>query len=657
MRLIFKNELKKAFRRKYLIAFVLIALVLQMFLQFGRLSHIDNIENRNSLKKIEKAKVSSYVYFRQFATNGITLMFIPSYFGILYNDSNFELLVCNTNISFIFDIDSPKKGKELFTSNSPFLNFIGVSLLFIFYFGIVYGKDTTISKDYLKFLSNRSGSKKFLWFILFFRLILFTAAFLLMFVINISVLLLNNINLFHAALITFFWGMILVTSFSFGIGCLLGTVKSNFRRNTAFFVIYVVSAILLVLFLNFFTKIKAGDIKPVFEFDIDNLEVVMNEEEVMLKKHGPLALNRPPTKEIKKDARKSLFKYNEKIRDNLDRLKAQLISKIKARKLVASLFPTLFYFSICEDASTNSYDRFIDFYTFSENRKQGFVMFCVDKIYPLPDPEENEKPAAGNKSTGNNRDSQTAREDKSSQIDQPAQSTQTTQPVPPKIENFIKDNEDLFFARSKLPRNFWLGSIISILWIAGFMFAAYRRTLKQIKAEPGKISDFDVDMKSDEFNYLLTADQGIKSQVYNCFTGKGTTYVKIEVDGKILEQKDIDFIYVYETTQFLKDIDQRLLYKERFGKEMPGDMKPWQFLIQYAADAKKILLLDNFFIGMSIDDIEKFIDDVKKNEILALYIGEDYFQAVNLDDHLIFCTDDMSIPGIAEKVKAFKNKK
>lgn len=616
MKLILKNDLKRAFKRKYIIAYILIALVVQVFLQVGRLSHIDNIENRNSLQKVEKAKVSSYVYFRQFATHGITLMFIPSYFGILYNDSNFELLVCNTNISFIFDIDSPKKGKELFSSNSPFLNFMGVSLLLIFYFGIVYGKDTTINKAYLKFLASRSGTKNVLWFIIFLRLILLNVAFILMFVINVSSLLLNNINLFQSSLLSFFWGMFLVTSFSFGLGCFLGTIKSNFRRNTAFFVIYVVSAIFLILLLNFFTKIKAGDIKPVFEFDIENLESVMNEEDVMLKKHGPLALHRPPTKEIIIDARQSLFKYNKKIQENLDALKQKLASKIKTRKLIASLFPTLFYFSICEDASTNSYDSFIDFYTFSIKRKQEFVQFCVDKIYQYPIQKEL-----------------------------------------PKIEKFIKDNEDLFFAKSKLPRKFWLGSITSLLWIVVCLVIAYGRALKQIKGEPGEIRDFYVDMKSDEFNYLLTADQGLKSQVYNYFTGNGITTIKITIDEKVLEQKDIEFIYVYETERFLKDVDQGCLYKELLGKEMPVDLKPRQFLIQYAADAKKILLLDKFFIGMSIDDIEKFINDVKKNGIKALYIGEDYFQAINLDDHLIFCTDDMSISGIVEKVKGFKKKK
>ena len=652
MSLIFKNELKKAFKRKYTIAFVLIALLVQVFIQVGRFSYIDNIENRNSLQKVEKAKVSSYVSFRQFATHGITLMFVPSYFGILYNDSNYELLVSNVNISFIFNIYPPKKGRDLFATNSPFLNFMGIYLLFIFYFGIVYGKDTTINKDYLKFLANLSGSKKFLWFILFIRLLLFTAAFLLMFVINISVLLLNNINLFQASLMPFFLAMFLVTSFSFVIGCFLGTVKSNFRRNTAFFVIYVVSAILLVLLLNFFTKIKAGDIKPVFEFDIENLEAVMSEEEMLVKKHGVLPLNKPPSKDIKKDARQAIFNQSEKIMKNLDHLKSQLISKIKARKFVASLFPTLFYFSICEDASTNSHDRFIDFYTFSQKRKQEFVLFCVDKIYKLPDPEENENPAAGKQSTGNNRDSQTAREDKSSQIDQTAQSTQNTQPVRPKIENFIKDNEDLFFARSKLPRNFLLGSIISILWIAGFLFAAYRRTLKQIKSEPGKVKGCEVEMHSNVFNYLLTADPGIKNQVYNHFSGDGISNIKMTLDEEVLE--NTDFFYVYETKRFLNDVDPGCLYKELSGEEMPDNVKPWESIVQYAAHNKKILLLDDFFNGMDLDDIDDFIEAVKKRGIIALYVGGEFFQSCHLDVDLLFCPMDLSIPGVQEKLRKYR---
>jgi hypothetical protein len=200
-----------------------------------------------------------------------------------------------------------------------------------------------------------------------------------------------------------------------------------------------------------------------------------------------------------------------------------------------------------------------------------------------------------------------------------------------------------------------LGSIISILWIAGFLFAAYRRALKQIKGEPGEIRDFDVKMKSDVFNYLLTADQGLKNQVYNSFTGDGYTTVKMTMDEKVLEQKDI--IYVYETERFLKDVDQGCLYKELLGKEMPGDVKPWEFLIQYAAHTKKFLLLDDFFKGMNMDDIDEFIKTVKEKGINVLYIGGEFFQSCYLGVDLIICPNDLSIPGVAERIRAIRKRR
>ena len=83
MRLILKNELKKAFKMKYVIGFIVIALVLQGFIQFGNLKHFDNIENRNSLQKAERARVSHYTMFRHYASFGITLLFVPSQFGII----------------------------------------------------------------------------------------------------------------------------------------------------------------------------------------------------------------------------------------------------------------------------------------------------------------------------------------------------------------------------------------------------------------------------------------------------------------------------------------------------------------------------------------------------------------------------------------------
>jgi len=295
-------------------------------------------------------------------------------------------------------------------------------------------------------------------------------------------------------------------------------------------------------------------------------------------------------------------------------LKHKLESKIKTRKLLASLCPTLFYFSLAEDASTNGYDSFIDFYTFSERRKQKFVQFCVDKIYPYPLPKEL-----------------------------------------PKIESFIKGNEDLFFAKSKIPRNFWLGSLLSILWIAGCLFTAYLRTFKQIKGEPGEIRDFDVNMKSDGFNYLATADEGLKNQVYNCLEGDGFTTVKITMDEKVLEPKGL--IYAYESGNFLKDIDLKVLYTELLGIKYRvgmGYLKSWKILAQAAERTNSMLVLDNFFKGLKVPEVNEIIQYIKHRGINALYIGDNLYESEKIADNLIYSEDDRSVEGIREIIDEIK---
>ncbi len=628
---IIKNDLKKAFKMKYIIGFIVIALILQGFLQVGNLKNLDNIENKKSLQESERAKVNYYTMFRQYGTYGITLMFVPSHFGILFNDSTFELLVSRVNISFIFDINPPKMGKELFATNSPFMTFMGISLLLFFFFGILYGIDTTSNKDYLNYLSSQSGIKKVLRFIMFFRLILLNAAFVLMFVINISVLLINNINLFRLPLLLFCWGLCLVISLAFGIGCFLGTIQSNFKRNTAFFVIYLFAVILLVLLLDFISKLNAGDIKPIFEFNHENLIAVMTEEKNLTKKHGILPGDRKPTKEEIIDARQAILNQSEKILANLDQLKKKLESKIKTRKLIASFFPTLFYFSLCEDASTNGYDNFIDFFTFSEDIKKSFVQFSIDRIYPFPEDEPDKK------SNQDSKESQGKQGDKGDQNKLP------------KVESFIKDDEDLFFAKSKLPRYFWLGSIISILWIAGFLLPAYRRTFRQLKGKPGKISNFEVKMNSDDLNYLATADQGLKNQVNNYLSRDGFTTIKITMDEKELEFEG--FIYAYEALKFVKDIDLKILYTELLERKYTegiGVLKSWKILVQAAEKTDSVLVLDNFFKGLNISEVKEIIQYIKHRGIKALYIGENLYEAEKIADNLIFSVEDRSVEGIRE---------
>jgi len=59
---------------------------------------------------------------------------------------------------------------------------------------------------------------------------------------------------------------------------------------------------------------------------------------------------------------------------------------------------------------------------------------------------------------------------------------------------------------------------------------------------------------------------------------------------------------------------------------------------------------------MDVDDIDKFIDTVKRIGVKVLYIGGEFFQAIHLSDNLIFCTRDLSVPGIAVKIRALQKR-
>ena len=99
--------------------------------------------------------------------------------------------------------------------------------------------------------------------------------------------------------------------------------------------------------------------------------------------------------------------------------------------MISSFFPNLLYFSICEEVSSHGGLSYIDFYSFSQYRKEQFIDFYVRKMY-----------SGQNKTDG-------------------------------KIENFIKNDQDLFFAKSRLPINFYQGVIFTLIYILIFLMISY----------------------------------------------------------------------------------------------------------------------------------------------------------------------------------------
>ena len=129
---IFNFQLKKAVNKRNILVFLLIAAILQIFLQVGKASHNDILESTETFQRQEQQKTSRYLHYRQYGSFGIWLKFIPHANSILFCDSTFDNLFCNVDSTYVFNIYTPVKGRRLFANRSRFLNFSVMFILFAF---------------------------------------------------------------------------------------------------------------------------------------------------------------------------------------------------------------------------------------------------------------------------------------------------------------------------------------------------------------------------------------------------------------------------------------------------------------------------------------------------------------------------------------------
>ncbi len=139
--------------------------------------------------------------------------------------------------------------------------------------------------------------------------------------------------------------------------------------------------ILLPWALGFFSEISAKDMPKLIEFDFKNFNVLKQEEDNWVKKHRLPKANEETSQEGIKDYKNQMRKMKKIFRDNEEMLKSQSLSKIKTQQTIASLFPTLFFFSICESNGSVGGINYIDFCAYCMEKKDGFVDFIIDNFF------------------------------------------------------------------------------------------------------------------------------------------------------------------------------------------------------------------------------------------------------------------------------------
>jgi hypothetical protein len=438
-----KFEYKRIFYDRKNIAFFIIFLVVSLYFVESGVKEFERFQkDKEVFVKSEREKIPKYINYKQYSGYGFRVLLDPLPLSIFYKNSTalgtLEGNVDNTQILKIFNAF---KGKRLFyfrghyKDYSGFIFFVG-SLLMI-YMGVMAIRSLQWLKFSLQFISPAQ---------LFFRSTLIRLMFLNLFFIvvmgavlayaRVKGIVLSELELQHFSYYGLF--QLLLLDFFYLSGLLLSAVL-KFRK-TAFIGMFLVWLFFTFLLpeLNRLYLFQGTQSLPFNEtLDIEKLEHLMEFEEGVDKTFKGV-------KEDDVEKRKEL--HNKAINEFLNTYQASNRSKeaqmtLKIQKTIYTfekqtvLFPTLFYSLLAAEVSSKGYYVFIDFKDYLLELQAGFSRFYFDRQYIQRKQE---------------------------------------------IESFVKGDENIFKAKTYLPRTYWWSVSVTFFYCLIFLGLSYILVLRRV---------------------------------------------------------------------------------------------------------------------------------------------------------------------------------
>lgn len=436
---IFILELRRLANKKNIGLFLFLSLVFLYFLQIG-IGNFKSIDrNKDDFLDIERLKVQQYVTYGQYGTYGFRVMFIPSPLSIYFvNSSTISELTSNVDSGERLNVYNSFKGKTLFSEKSGgFKDFSGIMLLLGSLLVLFFGYEALVHKDYLRFMSGFIGCKKLYFFIILSRVFVFIL--FLLFHVGISLVLLKlyGIELLkndYIHLAIFAAILFLVLLFFFILGTIAGSFKSRFAGFVLVIITWFFSVFLIPGVVSAVTSRKADNLESNYRLELQKLKTLMSFEKRALEKQKNL---KKRNRELERELIESY--WNKEVKEfqaSEKKLKKEMEKNIRLFQKLSFLFPSTYYLSTSNEISSKGYENYIDFFDYIQKLKIGFVRFYINKRFYSNYSE---------------------------------------------VEPFTKNRENLFAAESRLPGNFNLGLVLTLVYIAVSIAVSYSCFKKSLK--------------------------------------------------------------------------------------------------------------------------------------------------------------------------------
>jgi hypothetical protein len=203
------------------------------------------------------------------------------------------------------------------------------------------------------------------------------------------------------------------------------------------------------------------------------------------------------------------------------------------------------------------------------------------------------------------------------------------EPKPP-VESYVKDNNNIFYARPALPDNFWVGIFLTLFYSAVFLFFAHRNfknKIHRLKEKLGDEIDPYIEVNNKQPNIFFTGSEILKAKLFNHFCGKEKLNGDIPVlpDPEARDSFNTDFAYIPNREHF-KNISPNTLHRFLLGKKPVKPMDSWDIILEYMrSHPGKIFILDEYTKDMPPQRVKELKEWLEHEEIYSLLLTNDYY--------------------------------
>jgi hypothetical protein len=421
--------------KKNLIFLGFISLFSAYFVWSGLNEHRQFQAEKKIFIKFEKEKISQIFNYAQYGVFGFRLLYESSPLNLFFvNSSVLQDVESNIDSLEAVKVESSFKGKKLFLKRGYFKDFAGIPFIFGSLFMLYLGHLALVSPAYLRFITGRMSLRKYyglttaarlFWLDLFFVSLGLGLFFLVQ---------LGGVDFSRSermVFILYLLFLVLLLDFIYLLGQLT-TVLVRFRK--VFFLWFFIVWFICIFLLPEINRISVFNKSQVLEsaekVNLEKFRTLMALEKKFrdyLKVNPATPLNR--IRQMQKKFAVQFINSSYLVNTGLETKYLRDVERVIAgHERQSVLFPTTFYQFLTGEASGKGYYGYLDFMDYIMKLRNRFMQFYLEKRYETND-------AA--------------------------------------VESFVKNDENIFRARSRLPKTFWLGFLATGFYAAAFFVMAY----------------------------------------------------------------------------------------------------------------------------------------------------------------------------------------